>query len=123
MDNHSEELNESGTFQGFVEADDNLPVTEDLCDENIIRMVQEDEKSEDSATDVSGNESDCAAPMTSGEVMIVLGRVCHHIQFWTSDREGSLGLVTKLEEAVLKNSVNAAMKQTKLENYFTSNKV
>lgn len=112
------EFEECGTFQGFVEADDNLPVAEDLSDENIVRMVCERDE-EDSATEESDSEGDCAPPPTSGEVMSLLQQVRQHIQLWPSGHE-ALDLVTQLEEAVVKNSVNAAFKQTKIGDYFSS---
>ncbi|KAH6921553.1 hypothetical protein HPB50_002218 [Hyalomma asiaticum] len=77
---------ESGTFLNFVEADNNLAVAEDLSDESIIRMVQEGEQEEDTDTDVSDSE-DSTPPMTSGEVMTVLGKVRKHIQLWPSGHE------------------------------------
>lgn len=51
--------------------------------------------------------------------MSLLQQVRQHIQLWPSGHE-ALGLVTQLEEAVVKNSVNAAFKQTKIWDYFSS---
>ncbi|KAH7939240.1 hypothetical protein HPB52_009428 [Rhipicephalus sanguineus] len=77
---------ESGTFLNFVEADNNLAVAEDLSDESIIRMVQEGEQEEDTDMDVSDSE-DSTPPMTSGEVMTVLGKVRKQIQLWPSGHD------------------------------------
>lgn len=115
---HFREVCESGTFQQFVEADNNLAEAEDLSDESIIRMVQEGEQGEDRDTDVSDSR-DGTPPITSYEVMTVLGKVHNHIQLWPSD-EKALDHVSRLEEAVLTNGIDTALKQTTIENYFTS---
>lgn len=56
---------ECGTFEGFVEVGDNLPVAEDLSDDSTVRMVHEQKNNEDSATEKSESEGDCAPLLTS----------------------------------------------------------